>query len=135
MEPETHQSIKFKEVIAKLEPGPIAKLEWPFETGAALSFFAKNDELYKVVDKFVLAEQNFNDADYLTVINSHDRVASNNVIDDRFPEIDNCCPDVPNPLNINWYDPWVLCEPGNTPRAYIKNLRRLKGNFCGQFSS
>ena len=51
---------------------------------------------------YCFGPKNFNDEDFLTVVNSHSMFASNNVYDERVMDLDQCCPQVKNPLNINW---------------------------------
>jgi hypothetical protein len=51
---------------------------------------------------YTLAENNELDKDYITVLNSHDPEAGLLISDETVIDVDNCCADVPKPLNINW---------------------------------
>jgi hypothetical protein len=63
---EVAESVEFKEAIATLDPARISRAVWPFDSAAAaLTFSVKNDEFFRVNGRFVFAEQNSNDGDYL----------------------------------------------------------------------
>jgi hypothetical protein len=67
-----------------------------------MTLYRKNDEIFTVQGNYVLAEHNFGEEDYLTVLNSHDPEGGTHIGDDTTMDVESCCPDVPNPLNINW---------------------------------